>query len=123
MTAPTQAKPDYYQVLNVDRTATQQEIKSAFEQLTTEFHAAGKPKNIDDVEWLRTVARAYRVLSDGELRKHYDRTGDDTSIPPARPPLGYNQELLAQWERSIDFDIKLQRNLWLAHFAADLLFN
>jgi DnaJ-class molecular chaperone len=116
----TQAKRGYYEVLSVSRTATEQEIKAAFEQLTTEFHAAGKPKNIDDVEWLRTVARAYRVLSDDELRKHYDRTGDDTSIAPARPA-GYDQELLERWVRQIDIEIKMQRNLWLAHFLTDTI--
>lgn len=118
---PTQAKRDYYEILGVDRTATQQEIESAFEQLTAEFHAAGKPKNIDDVEWLRMAARAYRVLSDSELRKHYDRTGDDTAIAPAHPPLGYNQELLEQWERKIDFDAKMRRNSVIEHFLADLI--
>lgn len=106
-----QAKRDYYEVLSVGRAATQQEIANAFEHLTAEFHALGKPKNIDDVEWLRTVARAYRTLSDSELRKHYDRTGDDTAIAPAHPPLGYNQELLEQWERKIDFDAKMGRKI------------
>jgi DnaJ-class molecular chaperone len=121
VTLPTQAKPDYYEVLGVSHAATEQEIRNAFEELTTEFHAAGKPTNIDDVEWLRTVARAYRVLTDNELRKHYDRTGDDTNIAPARPA-GYDQELLEKWSRQVDFQTKLQRNLWLAHFAADFFF-
>ena len=116
----TQAKRDYYEVLGVDRAATQQNIESAFERLTTAFHAAGKPTNIDDVEWLRTVARAYRALSDNELRKHYDRTGDDTNIAPPRP-LGYDQELLEKWARQIDFDTKVQRNLYLAHFVSDII--
>jgi DnaJ-class molecular chaperone len=120
MTAPTQARPDYYEVLGVSRTATQQEIKDAFGRLTAEFHAAGKPKNINDVEWLRTVARAYRTLNDSDLRKHYDHTGDDTVIPPAHPA-GYDQELLEQWNRRVDFEAKLQRNIWLAHFAAGIL--
>ena len=115
----TQAKRDYYEILSVSRTATEQEIRSAFERLTTEFHSEGKPKNIDDVEWLRTVARAYRVLSDDELRKHYDRTGDSTSVVPARPA-GYDQQLLANWERQVDFEIKMQRNLLLAHFLTEI---
>jgi DnaJ-class molecular chaperone len=118
----TQVKRDYYEILSVPSTATEQEIKSAFDRLTAEFHAAGKPKNIDDVEWLRTVARAYRTLSDSELRKHYDRTGDDTAIAPAHPPLGYNQELLEQWEREIDFDAKMRRNSVIEHFLADLIY-
>jgi DnaJ-class molecular chaperone len=112
----TQAKRDYYEILGVDRAATQQDIKSAFDRLTTEFHAAGKPANIDDVEWLRTVARAYRVLSENELRKHYDCTGDDTAIAPAHPA-GYNLELLEEWSRQADLEARLPRHLWLAHFT------
>jgi DnaJ-class molecular chaperone len=121
----TQAKRDYYEILGVDRAATQQDIESAFERLTTAFHAEGKPTNIDDVEWLRMVARAYRVLSDNELRKHYDRTGDDTNIAPLRPA-GYDQELLQKWEkwaRQIDFDAKVQRNLFFAHFVSDIIYS
>jgi DnaJ-class molecular chaperone len=121
VTLPTQAKRDCYEVLGVSRTATEPEIKNAFEQLTTEFHAAGKPKNIDDVEWLRTVARAYRVLSDKEPRKQYDRTGDDTIIAPARPA-GYDQELLEKWARQVDFETKMHRHSLLAHFAGDDFF-
>ena len=79
-----------------------------------EFHAAGKPKTIDDVEWLRVVTRAYRVLGDNESRQHYDRTGDDSSLVPATVH-GYDQEFLKQVERTIDNRIKLQRNIWLAH--------
>jgi DnaJ-class molecular chaperone len=116
----TQAKRDYYQILGVVRAATQQDMKSSFERLTTEFHAAGKPMNIDDVEWLRSVARAYRVLGDKALRQHYDRTGDDTNIVPPRSS-GYDQELLEKWARQIDFDTKLQRNLCLAHFLSDII--
>jgi DnaJ-class molecular chaperone len=67
------------------------------------------------------VARAYRTLSDAELRKHYDRTGDDTAISPVRPA-GYDAELLEQWQRRIEFDAALRRNLVIEHFLADLFF-
>jgi DnaJ-class molecular chaperone len=59
----------------VTRTATEQEIRRAFQKLAAEFHAAGKPRNIDDVEKIRAIATAYRVLSDGEndvLRRFED---------------------------------------------------
>jgi preprotein translocase subunit Sec63 len=60
----TEGKRDYYQVLGVARTAADHEIRAAFQKLVTEFHAAGKPKTTDDVEWLRLLRRAYDVLSD-----------------------------------------------------------
>ena len=117
----TETKRDYYEILSVGRMTTEQEIKSAFERLMADFHAAGKPKNIDDVECLRTVARAYRTLSDRELRKHYDLTGDDTAIPPARPA-GYDAELLENWQRRLDFQAGLRRTSMIEHFLADLFF-
>jgi molecular chaperone DnaJ len=110
----TEGKRDYYQVLGVTRTAADQEIRAAFQKLVTGFHAAGKPKNIDDVEWLRTVTRAYRVLSDTELRMHYDRTGDDTPIF-STPAHGYDQAFLEQLERNVDGQIMMRRGAWLAY--------
>lgn len=116
----TEGKRDYYQVLGIDRTATEQEIKAVFQKLVTEFHAAGKPKNIDDVEWLRAVTRAYRVLSDTEVRMHYDRTGDDSSLF-STPAHGYDQAFLEQLQRDVENQINLRRNTWLAHELFDFL--
>lgn len=110
----TEVKRDYYQVLGVPRTATEQEITAAFQKLVSEFHAAGKPKNIDDVEWLRTVTRGYRVLIDTALRMHYDRTGDDSPLF-STPTHGYDQAFLEQLERRVDNEIALQRSMWLTH--------
>ena len=75
----TQAKRDYYEILSVSRTATEQEIKSAFQKLAAEFHTAGKPRNIDEVEYFRGMATAFRVLSDAKKRKQYDYLG---FVPP-----------------------------------------
>ena len=75
----TQAKRDYYEILSVTRTATEQEIKSAFQKLATEFHAEGKPRDIDEVEYFRGIATAFRVLSDAKKRQQYDRLG---FVPP-----------------------------------------
>ena len=71
----TQSDHDYYQVLGVSREATQDQLRNAFDGLFAAFKAAGKPQNIDDVEEIRAIATAYRVLSDPEKRSHYDRLG------------------------------------------------
>lgn len=71
----TQAKRDYYEVLGVDRDATQDQIRKAFDQLFAAFKAAGKPRNIDEVEEIRAIATSHRVLSDPEKRSRYDRLG------------------------------------------------
>lgn len=75
MAHAAQAKPDYYNVLGVSRQSSVPEIEAAFHKLATVFHAAGKPKNIDDVEEIRRYVTAYQVLSDTEKRAYYDRMG------------------------------------------------
>ena len=75
----TQAKRDYYEIQSVPHTATEQEIKSSFQKLAAEFHAAGKPRDIDEVEYFRGIAAAFRVLSDAKKRQQYDRLG---FVPP-----------------------------------------
>ncbi len=71
----TQAKCDYYEILSVTRIATPQDISDAFEKLAAELKTAGKPSNIQDVERIREVVTAYRVLSDDKKRARYDQTG------------------------------------------------
>src|ERR1051326_2229101 len=70
-----QAKPDYYGVLGLSREAKAAEIKAAVQKLVSDFQAAGKPKNIGEVEEIRSIVTAYRVLSDAEKRRRYDETG------------------------------------------------
>lgn len=70
-------QPDYYEVLGVPQTATEEQVKAAFQKLMTDFHAAGKPKSIDNVEWLRRVVHAFHALSDdanshGGMKLGYD---------------------------------------------------
>jgi DnaJ-class molecular chaperone len=91
----TQAKRDYYEILGVNRTATEQEIKGAFMKLAAEFHTAGKPKNIDDVESFCAIARAYRVLGDPEQRRRYDQFGEN-GIDLKDPPSGFDIAKLEQ---------------------------
>jgi molecular chaperone DnaJ len=98
-------KRDYYEILGVSRTATPQEIKSAFTSLGMEFHAAGKPKTIDDVEWLRQLKKAYDVLSDAERRERYDRTGED-DVVDAGPTFGYDFAAIERISRSVNTETK-----------------
>lgn len=70
-----ETKRDYYLILGVTRTATQEDIHAAFLKLATDYQANGKPENIEAVERFREIARAYRILSDVEQRRRYDRLG------------------------------------------------
>jgi len=68
------AERDYYEVLGVERTASDSEIKKAFRRLARELHP--DVNDAPDAEHhFREVAEAYEVLSDAERRRTYDRFG------------------------------------------------
>ena len=68
-------KRDYYEVLGVNRSATEQDLKSAYRRLAHQHHP---DKNQDDPhaeDKFKEAAEAYAVLSDTEQRRRYDRFG------------------------------------------------
>ncbi len=68
-------KRDYYEVLEVARTATDQELKSAYRKLAMRYHPDKNPGDAAAEEKFKEAAEAYAVLSDGEQRRRYDRFG------------------------------------------------
>lgn len=68
-------KRDYYEVLGVDRSASQQEIKSAYRKLAVKFHPDRNPGDESAEENFKEAAEAYSVLSDPDKRANYDRFG------------------------------------------------
>jgi len=64
---------DYYQVLGVQRDASQDEIKSAFRKLARDTHPDANPDDPEAENRFRAIAEAYEVLSDPQKRARYDR--------------------------------------------------
>jgi len=68
---------DYYEVLGVERGASESEIKSAFRQIARQLHPDVNDHDPDAEEKFKEAAEAYEVLSDRERRSTYDRFGPD----------------------------------------------
>src|SRR6266446_8586030 len=68
-------KRDYYEVLGVARTATEQDLKSAYRRLAHQYHPDKNQGDTESEEKFKEAAEAYAVLSDGEQRQRYDRFG------------------------------------------------
>src|SRR5215210_669197 len=69
------SKRDYYEVLGVSQTASEQEIKSAYRRLAVQFHPDKNPGDATAEDKFKEAAEAYTVLSDAEQRRRYDRFG------------------------------------------------
>ncbi len=66
---------DYYEILEVDRNASFEEIKKAYRKLALKYHPDRNPGNKEAEEKFKLINEAYQVLSDEEKRALYDRYG------------------------------------------------
>lgn len=66
---------DYYQILGVNKDASQKEVKKAFRKLATKYHPDKNPDDKEAVEKFKEANEANEVLSDPEKRKKYDTLG------------------------------------------------
>jgi molecular chaperone DnaJ len=69
------SKRDYYEVLNVSRSATADEIKKAYRKVAMQYHPDRNPGDKAAEEKFKEAAEAYEVLSDTDKRAQYDRFG------------------------------------------------
>ena len=81
---------DYYESLDVSRTASADEIKKAFRKLAREYHPDVAKDKKKAEERFKEINEAYEVLSDADKRKKYDELGAHwKSGAEFRPPPGY----------------------------------
>ena len=71
------AQKDYYKTLEVERSSTEQDIKTSYRRLARKYHPDMNQNNPQAEEHFKEINEAYEVLGDAEKRKKYDQFGTD----------------------------------------------
>lgn len=70
--------PNYYEILDINKSATEEEIKKSYRKLAVKWHPDKNPNNKEEAEKkFKEISEAYQVLSDKEKREIYDNYGEE----------------------------------------------
>jgi len=91
------SKRDYYEVLEVTKTATESEIKSSYRKLAMKFHPDRNPGDQLAEEKFKECAEAYAVLADSQKRSMYDRFGHAGVSSATGAGAGFDPSVFAEF--------------------------
>lgn len=86
------SKRDYYEILGVQKNASEAEIKKAYRKLALKYHPDKNPDNKEAEDKFKEAAEAYEILSNQEKRNRYDRYGH-AGLGGASGTNGYNMSM------------------------------
>jgi molecular chaperone DnaJ len=90
------SKRDYYEVLEVTRTVTDGELKSAYRKLAMKYHPDRNPGDKAAEDRFKEAAEAYAILADSEKRSLYDRFGH-AGVPSAGGGAGFDPSVFSEF--------------------------
>jgi molecular chaperone DnaJ len=91
------SKRDYYDILEVTRTASDVEIKSAYRRLAMKYHPDRNPGDDLAEEKFKEAAEAYAILADTQKRSLYDRFGHAGVSSPSGGGAGFDPSVFAEF--------------------------
>ena len=83
-------KKDFYEILGVSKSSSQDEIKKSYRKVAMQFHPDRNPGDKTAEEKFKEAAEAYEILSDTDKRAQYDRFGHQAFAPGGRGGGGYS---------------------------------
>ena len=107
---------DYYQVLEVEKGASQEDIKKSYRQMAHKYHP-DKNKEPDAAAKFKEAAAAYEILSDPNKREQYDTYGSVDNNSPHFSPFDIFNSLFRSQQQNVDIHMRLALTLEEAHFG------
>ncbi|MBI5641299.1 MAG: molecular chaperone DnaJ [Nitrospirae bacterium] len=80
---------DYYEILGVDKNASQEDIKKSFRKLARKYHPDLNPGDKNAEQKFKELSEAYEVLGDDKKRSDYDKYGRSTPFDSGGPGFDY----------------------------------
>ena len=113
-------KKDYYQILNLDKTSSEEDIKKSYKKLALQYHPDKNPGNDEACEKFKEVSEAYSILSNKEKRNEYDMMGSvDESFDGEDPFFVFNN--IFQQHMSNFMNMKYDDNINLGNILRNIV--